>query len=100
MMNFGGKSSETRLVRPLLCNKSQRQVTNVCTTKGCQSHPLMCGDDECSCQSPHEEHISSSKLKGILQKIEKTPTMPEEVKNAKILVSRWFKEITKRVNEE
>ena len=84
---------------PLLCSKSRRQVTLICTTEGCQSHPLMCNDDECQCQAPHEEHLCSI-FKGVVRKIDRAAVVPEEVKRTKVLVARVFDDIVKRVHQE
>lgn len=59
----------------------------------------MCNDDDCQCQTPHEQH-TIVKLKGIVQKINKAAIVPEEVKKAKTVISRLFDVIARKVSDE
>lgn len=59
----------------------------------------MCADEECQCSAPHEKHIFTTKLKGVVQQLEKATVVPEEVKTAKVLVARLFDDMIKAINQ-
>lgn len=80
MLSSEGEATEIQ-ARGLVCSSSMKPAVMICLEEGCTAHPLLCCDEECPCQAPHELHLQH-RLKVMLKKIQEKSDDFTEVKQA------------------
>jgi hypothetical protein len=65
----------------LVCPGSTAKAIVLCIELTCNAYPVMCADEECTCQEPHHKH-PQLRIRGFLDKINESPVMSEELKQA------------------
>ena len=76
----------------LVCTGSMKPVAEVCVQEGCTAHPLLCADEDCSCQTAHEQHLKQ-KLNKLLKRIQDKPTDFTDFKRAEKTMQILFAQL-------
>jgi hypothetical protein len=69
-----------------------------CVEEGCLAHSLMCVDESCLCQHPHEPHLQK-KLKGIFMRVDEAPDLLKELRNSERVFSNIFQIMTNQITK-
>jgi hypothetical protein len=65
----------------LVCTGNTAKPITICIELTCNAYPVMCAEEECTCEESHHKH-PQLRIRGFLDKINESPVMPEELKQA------------------